>query len=76
MSNARTKGLQEMQPLGASFQDAYESASIGQCVLLQSVLGAMGVNFDAEPSARTGLQVLPIGRTAFEVRSAPLAAFG
>lgn len=34
------------------------------------------MDFDAEPSARTGLQVLPIGRTAFEVRTALLAAFG
>lgn len=65
-----------MQPLGVAVQVSYESANVGQCVLLQSVLGAMGVNFDAEPSARTGLQVLPIGRTAFEVRTALLAAFG
>lgn len=34
----------------------------------QSVLEGMGVDFQAKPSARTGLQVLPIGNTAYEVR--------
>ena len=43
------------------------SGSLG-CAVAQEKLGQLGVDVSAQPQARAGQQVLPMGTTALEVR--------